>query len=77
MVARCPVCDGSGRYTPPRDDRMTGVSPETVCHGCGGKGWVSDQVPPFPYVPPVVTPSVWPGCTWGTDRWGGPSIVYR
>ena len=48
-VQICPVCNGSGKYTPPWDKRTTGCPMETVCHGCGGKGWVTETIPAINY----------------------------
>jgi len=56
----CPVCGGSGRYTPPLDPAVTAVPQSRPCHGCGGKGWVevSSDTPSYPYQPVFpVTPS--------------------
>jgi len=36
----CPVCHGTGKYTPAHDPMMTAVPESRTCHGCGGKGWV-------------------------------------
>lgn len=42
QVAKCPVCDGSGKYREGLKDY--GISTRTfitrTCHGCSGKGWV-------------------------------------
>ena len=54
---RCPVCYGTGKYTPPQDPNSTAVSTPQTCHGCGGKGWVEvdsnqpNSIPYFPYYP--------------------------
>jgi hypothetical protein len=38
----CPVCSGSGRVYVGHDAMTTAVMDNTkVCHGCGGKGWVT------------------------------------
>jgi len=47
---RCPVCGGSGEYTPANDRYATNVPFPQTCHGCGGKGWVavpSEPIRPF------------------------------
>ena len=37
---RCPVCYGTGKYTPPQNPFSTAVATPQTCHGCGGLGWV-------------------------------------
>jgi len=35
---KCPVCNGSGKYT---DPNAVGINTGTItCHGCDGKGWI-------------------------------------
>ena len=36
----CPVCTGTGTYTPRNDGQTTNIPTPQTCHGCGGKGWV-------------------------------------
>ena len=40
VAVLCPVCKGSGRFM--RYDYSYDIVPysDTMCHGCGGKGWV-------------------------------------
>ena len=66
---RCPVCYGSGKYTPPANPNSSAVPQPQICHGCGGKGWVelNDYTTPNPwvsppYVPPYTSPNA-PGTT--------------
>jgi hypothetical protein len=73
---RCPVCYGSGKYTPINDGYSTAVPQPRTCHGCGGKGWVelfdwgnpsTPYVPPYtsPYAPGTTQPwTPWPGTIW-------------
>ena len=38
----CPVCKGSGKtYTSQSPDSTSAYGYYTVCHGCGGIGWVT------------------------------------
>jgi hypothetical protein len=64
---RCPVCYGSGKYTPINDGYSTAVPQPVTCHGCGGKGWVEvgDYVcyEPFIMPPPNIT-QIWPWPYW-------------
>jgi len=34
----CPICRGKGR-----------LEKNEVCHGCGGKGWITVDNPPVPF----------------------------
>ncbi len=40
QAQKCPVCEGSGTYSPP-DKLVSPESPVGPCHGCDGKGWVA------------------------------------
>jgi len=64
MIAICPVCKGSGKYTEPND--TTAGPQERTCHGCEGKGWVSDT-PPYSIQP-------WPYSLYPYQPW--PYVVY-
>lgn len=44
MAVLCPVCDGSGTYTASQDFNSTACPQKTPCHGCNGKGWVTETV---------------------------------
>ena len=62
---RCPVCYGSGKYTPINGGCSSGVPQPQTCHGCGGKGWVEvgdyvwyEPLPPYIIMTPGLT---WPG----------------
>jgi len=35
---KCPVCCGTGKIA---NDGKTTDATDKVCHGCGGKGWVT------------------------------------
>jgi hypothetical protein len=54
----CPVCLGTGhreRLRVPSSE----ITKETICHGCGGRGWVEieDSTPQYmPYYPLPSTP---------------------
>ena len=37
---KCPICCGSGEYTPPQNPMLTGCPTTVTCHGCNGRGWV-------------------------------------
>ena len=51
---RCPVCYGSGEL--PEKNRLSETKP-TICHGCGGSGWVTVQdTPSHPWGPPHRVP---------------------
>ena len=42
VAVLCPVCNGSGAYNRPPGQGKTNANPQIgVCHGCGGKGWVT------------------------------------
>ena len=67
---RCPVCYGSGKYTPPYDPNSSSVPQPQTCHGCGGKGWVElydyqTQPQPQPNIP--ITP--FPGTPYFPPNW--------
>lgn len=45
QVAKCPVCNGSGKYTEYHHKYERSIDRfdyyfERTCHGCDGKGWV-------------------------------------
>ncbi|MBI9078339.1 MAG: hypothetical protein JEY79_17230 [Pseudodesulfovibrio sp.] len=43
----CPVCMGRGTYATAKPETSTTVTTtERVCHGCGGKGWVTVEAKP-------------------------------
>ena len=40
-AVKCPVCEGSGSvFIPSPPDSSSIVGSYSICHGCGGKGWV-------------------------------------
>ena len=41
----CPVCNGSGWYTPSPDPGCIAYPTKRQCHGCGGRGWVETHKP--------------------------------
>ena len=71
----CPVCHGSGKYTPQNDGMSTAVPMPQTCHGCGGKGWVElyDYQPtviPTPLPNPVLPyfPPNWPWIMYSSSK---------
>ena len=49
----CPVCRGSGKYTPMFNPGCAALPTERSCHGCFGRGWVDTKAPdPFVFYPP-------------------------
>lgn len=50
QAVTCPICGGSGKYTPPNDYQSTAAPMPQPCHGCDGKGWVDvgGSYPPPP-----------------------------
>jgi hypothetical protein len=63
MIELCPVCKGSGKY-PDYHEGSTAGPIERTCHGCDGKGWVTDAnearyppwepvLPYWPYPQPI------------------------
>jgi len=73
-AVKCPVCGGTGKYTPPNDFKTTDVPQERTCHGCNGKGWVeigSSDYPFYPIYPTPISPGypyypIWYTTTTGT-----------
>lgn len=48
---KCPVCGGSGKVMPAKNDNSTAIPQPVTCHGCGGLGWVTVGFEPVPYYP--------------------------
>lgn len=40
----CPVCLGKGKIKADINEFSTNVTGSEICHGCGGKGWVTVPV---------------------------------
>jgi len=45
----CPICWGSGKYVRPEHGYTDSSPKEEICHGCGGKGWVTVPEDNFNY----------------------------
>lgn len=56
-AVQCPVCNGTGRYTPPPSWGEK-TPDDKLCHGCAGKGWVEvhEDYPNPNYYPPNYYP---------------------
>lgn len=73
-AAKCPVCEGSGRYVTCRPVEGNNPPDETDCHGCNGRGWV--ELTGFGWNPPVIPKDAEPGrpeTTWGWPLPEGPT----
>ena len=51
---KCPVCNGTGKIS--TGNSSTAGPVEEVCHGCGGKGWVTVEDSWGYYSPSTLTP---------------------
>ena len=67
---KCPICEGSGRLPLPVEMGTSASRPyDKLCHGCGGKGWVSVQDEIVTVLSPLSGDDLrWPNTTCTTNE---------